>query len=94
MGLSARLLLKPVFKLMWRKGTFPVAKWLYLVALRKKIDKACRGADVVHYFGVGCEMLGFAAAASAKRQGATVNIRAARYFKSPTADGFVPASRR
>jgi glycosyltransferase involved in cell wall biosynthesis len=66
----ARLLLKPVFKLIWRKCTFPIAKWLYVVAMREQIANACRGAEVVHFFGNGPEMLGFAAESAARKVGA------------------------
>ena len=65
-----RYLLWPVFKLLWRKWTFPLARWLYVAAMRGQIAEACRGADVVHYFGTGLEMLGFAALSAAKKNGA------------------------
>jgi glycosyltransferase involved in cell wall biosynthesis len=67
---KARLLLKPVFKLIWRKWTFPAAKWLYVAALKNQIVKSSVGADVVHFFGNGPEMLGFAAEAAAGAVGA------------------------
>jgi glycosyltransferase involved in cell wall biosynthesis len=66
----SRLLLWPVFKLIWRKWTFPLARWLYVAAIRGQIAAACRGADVVHYLGSGVEMLGFAALSAAKKNGA------------------------
>jgi glycosyltransferase involved in cell wall biosynthesis len=64
---KARLLLKPVFKLIWRKSTFPLAHWLYVEAMRGQIAASSRGADVVHFFGNGPEMLGFAAEAAARQ---------------------------
>ena len=67
---KARLLLKPVFKLIWRKSTFPLARWLYVAAMRGRIAASSRGADVVHFFGNGPEMLGFAAEAAARQVGA------------------------
>ena len=67
---KARLLLKPVFKLIWRKSTFPLARWLYVEAMREQIAASSRGADVVHFFGNGPEMLGFAAEAAARQVGA------------------------
>ena len=67
----SRLLLWPVFKLIWRRWTFPLARWLYVAAMRRRIFRECRDADVVHYFGNGSEMLGFAAVAAARRAGAT-----------------------
>lgn len=66
----SRLLLSPVFKLIWRKWTFPLARWLYVSAMCGRLLKECHGANVVHYFGNGPEMLGFAAAAAARRAGA------------------------
>ncbi len=73
----ARFLLKPVFKLICRKWTFPIAKWLYVAALKEKIAKTCRGADVVHFLGNGLEMLGFAAEAAARQVGAKFVIEPA-----------------
>jgi glycosyltransferase involved in cell wall biosynthesis len=72
LGLDARtrLLMKPVFKLIWRKATFPVAKWLYVAALGMQLRKVCTGSDVVHFFGNGPEMLGFAAEVVARTVGA------------------------
>ena len=66
----SRLLLSPVFKLIWRRWTFPLARWLYVSAMCGRLLKECHGANVVHYFGNGPEMLGFAAAAAARRAGA------------------------
>jgi glycosyltransferase involved in cell wall biosynthesis len=66
----ARLLLSPVFKLIWRPSTFPLARKLYVAALGPQLRKACAGSDVVHYFGVGREMLGFAAEAATRKVGA------------------------
>jgi glycosyltransferase involved in cell wall biosynthesis len=67
---KARLMLKPVFKLIWRKSIFPLARWLYVAAMREQIAASSRGADVVHFFGNGPEMLGFAAEAAARQVGA------------------------
>ncbi len=67
---KARLLLKPVFKLIWRKSTFPLARWLYVAAMQDQIAEAIRGADVVHFFGNGPEMLGFASEAATRKAGA------------------------
>ncbi len=64
---KAKMLLRPLFRMIWRKWTFPVAKWLYVEAMREQIAKACSGADVVHFFGNGPEMLGFAAEAAARQ---------------------------
>lgn len=77
LGAKARLLLKPVFKLIWRKSTFPLARWLYVAAMRGQIVEACRGVDVLHYFGNGPEMLGFAAEAAARKIGAKFVIEPA-----------------
>jgi glycosyltransferase involved in cell wall biosynthesis len=74
---KAQLLLKPVFKLIWRKSTFPLARWLYVAAMRGQIVEASRGVDVLHYFGNGPEMLGFAAEAAARKIGAKFVIEPA-----------------
>lgn len=73
----ARFLLKPVFKLIWRKTTFPLARWLYVAAMSEQIAQACRDMDVVHFFGNGPEMLGFAAEVAARRVGAKFVIEPA-----------------
>lgn len=73
----AKLLLKPVFKLIWRPVTFPLARKLYVAALADKLRKACAGSDVVHYFGNAPEMLGFAALAAARRMGARFVVQPA-----------------
>ena len=73
----SQLLLAPVFKLIWRKWTFPLAQWLYIAAMRGQILEKIRGADVVHYFGNGPEMLGFAADAAASKAGARFLVESA-----------------
>jgi glycosyltransferase involved in cell wall biosynthesis len=77
LSLLARLLLLPVFKLIWRKETFPLAKYLYVAAMRKQLEECCRGANVVHFFGNGPEMLGFAAEAAARRCGSVFAVEPA-----------------
>ena len=67
---KARLLLMPVYKLIWRKSTFSLARWVYVAAMRRQIIEASREADVVHFFGNGPELLGFAAEAAARQVGA------------------------
>jgi glycosyltransferase involved in cell wall biosynthesis len=67
---KAKILLKPVIKLVWREWAFPLASFFYINALGRQLKKACAGSDVVHYFGVGREMLGFAAAKAARGTGA------------------------
>ena len=62
----SRLLLKPIFKLIWRESTFPLARWLYVRAIGVKVAKASEGSDIVHFFGNGAEMLGFAAESAAR----------------------------
>jgi len=73
----AKLFLKPVFKLIWRRWAFPLASFFYIQAIGRQIHEACRGSDVVHYFGVGREMLGFAAAEAARGRGAVFCVDAA-----------------
>jgi glycosyltransferase involved in cell wall biosynthesis len=62
-----RLLLIPVFKLIWRAMTFPLARLLYVAAFRKVMMAAVKDCDCVHFFGVGVEMLGFSALDAARR---------------------------
>ena len=61
-----RSLLSPVNRLRQRPKTFPLAVALYQSAFRPVLDRALEGADLVHYFGLGIEMLGYAAQASAR----------------------------
>jgi glycosyltransferase involved in cell wall biosynthesis len=61
-----RLLLMPVFKLIWRKFTFPIARLFYVAAFRKVMANAVKDCDCVHFFGVGVEMLGFSALSAAR----------------------------
>lgn len=64
------ILLKPVFNLIWRKATFDIARRIYSLVFRSALHRNIENADVVHFFGTGLEMLGFAAAATAKKTGA------------------------
>ena len=64
---AARILLFPVFKMIWRQWTFPFAKMLYVTALGKSLKNAVGSADVIHFFGNGAEMLGFAAESVAQK---------------------------
>ncbi len=65
-----KILLKPVFKLIWRKSTFEIARRIYLIVFRSALRHAFGNVNVIHYFGSGPEMLGFAAAEVAKEIGA------------------------
>jgi glycosyltransferase involved in cell wall biosynthesis len=73
----AKLLLSPVFKLIWRKITHPMARRLYIAALGPQLCRACTGSDLVHFFGNGPEMLGFAAEEAARQVGAKFVIEPA-----------------
>lgn len=72
-----KLLLKPVFKLIWRKLTFPIARSIYIKTLRSALSSACKEADVIHFFGTGFEMLGFLSKEVASRNGAKLVIEPA-----------------
>ena len=58
---TSRILLLPVFKMIWRQWTFPLARWLYVTAIRGSLKSAIESADIIHFYGNGPEMLGFAA---------------------------------
>lgn len=63
-----RWLLPPVPLLRRRRKTFPIARALYQAAFGPVVNRALKGADLVHYFGRGVEMLGYAAGASARQK--------------------------
>jgi len=63
-----RWLLLPVPQLRQRQRTFPIAVALYQAAFRPTIDRVSKGADIVHYFGTGVELLGFAVESSARQK--------------------------
>ena len=65
-SVAGRILLAPVFKLIWRRWTFPLAKWLYVSAFEKYFQSAVQDAEIIHFFGNGPEMLGFTAKSAAK----------------------------
>ena len=46
-----------------------MAAALYEFVFRSEINRAIEGADLVHYFGYGIEMLGYAAQSGARRKG-------------------------
>jgi glycosyltransferase involved in cell wall biosynthesis len=61
-----RLMYGTVFRLIWRPWTFPFARLLVKRALMKELLTACSEADIIHFLGSGPEMLGFAAAETAR----------------------------
>jgi glycosyltransferase involved in cell wall biosynthesis len=63
-----RWLLQPVYRLIWRRTTFPIARGLYQAAFRPVIDRALEGAEFIHYLGAGVELLGYAALAHARQK--------------------------
>jgi len=77
LNLLQKILLKPVFKLIWRKKTFPIAKLIYLETLKRAFNSICHEADVIHFLGNGAEMLGFLAKKSASKLGAKFVIEPA-----------------
>ncbi|NLI01405.1 MAG: glycosyltransferase family 4 protein [Chthonomonadales bacterium] len=64
-----RAALLPVHRLHYYKSTEPVAIRLFQYALVNAIDRSLGRCDVVHFNGVGREMLGFCAEAVARRRG-------------------------
>ncbi|MBM3494252.1 MAG: glycosyltransferase family 4 protein [Armatimonadetes bacterium] len=63
-----RLALYPVHRLHYYERTERWAIWLFQVALTDALDQAIGPCDVVHFNGVGREMLGFCAEAVARRR--------------------------
>lgn len=64
-----RILWLPLFRLIWRPRTFPIALALHNAVMEPRLRRELRGFQVVHYLGSGPELLGFAAAAAARRLG-------------------------
>lgn len=64
-----RLALLPVHRLHYYRQTESAAIRLIRAALEREIERAIGACDVVHFNGVGREMLGFAAEAVAQRRG-------------------------
>jgi hypothetical protein len=52
-----RCLLPLISLLLQRWKTFPIAMALYQTAFRPVMDRVLKGADLVHYFGTGAELL-------------------------------------
>ena len=64
-----RILWLPLFRLIWRPRTFPLAHALHNLVMVPKLRRRLIGCDAVHFLGSGPELLGFAAAAAARRLG-------------------------
>jgi glycosyltransferase involved in cell wall biosynthesis len=62
-----RLLWAPLFRLIWRPLTFPLAVALHNLVMVPQLVKSLKGAQVAHFLGSGPELLGFAAAEAARR---------------------------
>lgn len=62
-----RLLWIPLFRLIWRPITFPLAICLHNLVMVPKLLQSLKGAQVVHFLGNGPELLGFAAAEAARK---------------------------
>lgn len=62
-----RLLWLPLFRLIWRPITFPWAVALHNLVMVRELQRRLPGSQIVHYLGSGPELLGFAAAAAARR---------------------------
>jgi len=63
-----RWLLLPVHYLLRRPKTFPIAVALYQAAFRSVVDRASNGTELIHYFGYGVQLLGYAAWAAARQK--------------------------
>ena len=66
-----------IYTAMQSHATLPLARRLQDRGLGAAISEQCRGADAVHYFGTGLDMLGFAAETAAREVGATFSIEPA-----------------
>jgi glycosyltransferase involved in cell wall biosynthesis len=64
-----RILWIPLFRLIWRPRTFPLAHALHNLVMVPKLRRLLIGCDAVHFLGSGPELLGFAAAAAARLLG-------------------------
>lgn len=64
-----RLLWIPLFRLIWRPITFPLAVALHNLVMVPMLRRRLRDAQLIHFLGSGPELLGFAAAAAARRLG-------------------------
>lgn len=64
-----RLLWLPLFRLIWRPLTFPMAVALHNALMVPKLLRCLKGSQIVHFLGSGPDLLGFAAARAATRLG-------------------------
>jgi glycosyltransferase involved in cell wall biosynthesis len=64
-----RLLWLPLFRLIWRPATFPLAVALHNTIIVPRLVRSLKGSQIVHFLGSGPELLGFAAASAAQRLG-------------------------
>jgi glycosyltransferase involved in cell wall biosynthesis len=64
-----RILWIPLFRLIWHPATFHIALALHNAVMEPRLRKLLRGFQAVHFLGAGPELLGFAAAAAARRLG-------------------------
>ena len=68
-GRVRRQLLRPTYRLHFYRATQPMAARLFRGALQAELARVLQGCDVVHYSGVGHELLGFSALHAARRRG-------------------------
>jgi glycosyltransferase involved in cell wall biosynthesis len=76
-GAREEIFFKPVPSLRKRRVTFPLAIACYRLAYARQIARLCEGSSVLHSFGTGMEMNGYAVAAAAKILGARFVIEPA-----------------
>jgi len=69
-GKEEDFLLRWVPILKKRRVTFPLAVVCYRLAYAAQIEQLCHGSSLLHYFGTGMELNGFAVANAAKKLGA------------------------
>jgi glycosyltransferase involved in cell wall biosynthesis len=67
LGWFERLLWLPLFRLIWRPITFPLAVALHNLVMVPKLIRRFQDAQVIHFLGSGPELFGFAAAAAARK---------------------------
>jgi glycosyltransferase involved in cell wall biosynthesis len=62
-----RVLWIPLFRLIWRRISFPLAVALHNLVMVPKLERRLRDAQIIHFLGTGPELMGFAAASTARR---------------------------
>lgn len=75
-----RLLWLPLFRLIWRTATFPLAVALHNAVMVPQLLRQLKGSQIVHFLGSGPDLLGFAAASAATRLGIPLVVEPALHL--------------